>query len=204
MPAKYRYLVSEGLLGSQSAWAHLGPGVADFGNATVAATTGVNSVVALALPDTTNLGVVGANDPYPSPLAAASTTRVAGASSAPAGALVRGWVYSANSAGTGIYNQAATFTVQVTIISGSSSATVGIATNLLAAGFAINGLTTQWNLLTFQAAPTERACTLTGAIQATNPYLLFWGDTVVATASNTAGTGVTVAPNKLAVVLEFA
>lgn len=204
MPGKYRWLVSEGLLGAQSAWAHLGPGVADFGNATVAATTGVNSVAALSLPDTTNLGVVGANDPYPSPLAVATATRVAGASSAPAAVLTRGWVYTANQAGTGIFNIAATFNLQISIISGSSTATAGIVTNLLAAAFVVNGLTTQWNLLTFQAAPSERAATLTGVVQATNPYLLFFGDTVVVTASNTAGGAVTIAPNKLAVVLEYA
>jgi len=203
MPGKIRWLGSFGLLGQQSSWLLPGAGVADFGNATVAATTGVNSVVALALPDTTNLGVVAANDPLPSPLAAATATRVANASSAPAATLVRAWLYSANQAGTGIFNIAATFNVTVSIVSGSSTSTVGIVTPVVAATV-VNGLTTQWTLLTFAAAPTERVATLTGSVLASNPYLLFFGDTVIVTASNTAGGAVTIAPNKLAVVLEWA
>lgn len=202
MAGKIRWMGSEGLLGQQSSW-YLGPGIADFGNAVVAATTGVNAVVALALPDTTNLGVVGANDPYPAPLAAATATRSAGASSAPAAVLARAWIYSANAAGTGVFAPAATASLTLNIISGSSSATTGIVTTVVSAQ-SITAVTTQWTLCTFAAAPAERVATLTGNVNATNPYLLFWGDTVVAQIANTNAAALTVASNKLAVVLEYA
>jgi len=203
MPGKYKTLVATGLLASQSSW-DLGYGIADFGDVTLAATTGAATALLLAVPDT--LGVqafVGTGDNFPAALAAATASRAIGAGSAPIGVLTRLWLLSLNAAGTGVNNIAATTTVTVTL----SSAAVGQATSVntsVVASTAINGLAGPLTLLTLAAPPTERVATLTGTALASNPYLLFAGDMLAANLANTAAGAVQIGPNKLAVIAEYA
>jgi len=203
MPGKYKSLIATGLLASQSSW-DLGYAIADFGSAVVAATTGVATAVALSIPDTLNVQpFVGTTDNFPTPLAAATATRAAGAGSAPVAVVTRAWLFSANAAGTAVNNIAATFTVVVNVNSVSSTSATGVQ-NTLVASTAVNGLTNPLTVLTFAAPNAERVATLTGAALATNPWLLFPGDEITVAASNTAGGAVTIGPAKLAVILEYA
>jgi len=203
MPGKYKTLIATGLLANQSSW-DLGYGIADFGDATLAATTGAATAVGLIVPDT--LGVqpfVGTGDNFPAALAAATASRAIGASSAPVGVLTRAWLLSMNSAGTGVNNIAAT----TTVVGNLSSTAVGQATAInttLVASTAINGLVNPLTLLTLSAPPTERVATLTGVALASNPWLLFAGDVISFVLANTAAGAVQIGPAKLAVILEYA
>jgi hypothetical protein len=208
MPGKYKTITATGLLASQSSW-DLGYGIADFGDATLAATTGAATALALTIPDT--LGVqpfVGSGEnfpglPFPGPLTVATTSRAIGAGSAPIAVATRAWLLSLNSAGTGVNNIAATTTFTVTVTSTATGQATAV-TNTLVASTAVNGLTNPLTLLTFAAAPTDRVATLTGTVLTSNPWLLFAGDMISVNLANTAAGAVQIGPNKLAVILEYA
>ncbi len=201
MPGKLRGLASLGLLGQSSSWGLAG-GIADFSDVVLGAAGAVATSI-LALPPDTNLGVIGLNDPYPSPIAAATGSRAAGASSAPAAVLTRAWIFDANTAGTGLYAPA-NVTIGLSVISGSNTGTAAGVVSPIVTAVTLSTFNTQlWNPLTFIAPTGDRIASLTGTAPASNPWMLYFSDMVIATLTASAAF-TSQATQKLAVVLEWA
>jgi hypothetical protein len=202
MAAKFKWEESQGSPpGVNGSWDFKNDS-ADFGGANLAAAGSVIET-ALALPQTTNLQQAGEYDPYPTPLAAASGTRVVGSSSQPMGLLTRAWIFARTSAG-GLYQPAAGSTVTLDVVNASETAGAGnqVKTNIAAAVTLATFDLAFWNPLTFASfTGTDRAAARPDGTLVPSWMYLYAGDVVIATLTTTGA--LNVQGNSLTVVLEW-
>jgi hypothetical protein len=201
MAAKFKWEESQGAPpGVNGSWDFKND-VADFGG-TVLAAAGSVIETALALPQTTNLQQAGEYDPYPTPLAAASGTRVAGASGSPMGLLTKAWIFARTSAGA-LYQPAAGSTITVDVVNANETAGANqVKTNVVAAVTLATFNTAIWNPLTFASfTGTDRAAARPDGTLVASWMYLYAGDVIIVTLTTTGA--LTVQGNSLTVILEW-
>lgn len=191
------FVAGLGLLGSQGSWDGSTQAEADFSDTNFG---GAGSLVKtlLTIPPFSNGGLLGANDSYPSQLAAAAGSRAIGAGSSPFATLLGLYLYTDN--GGAVYKPSLTLTVE--IISLGTGTTPASAVTVLNA-FDISTITNFWTRLSM-ATPSDddRVFSLTGTAPTQNPYLLYSTDVIQVTL--TAGGAVDNTGKFITLVAEYA
>lgn len=201
MAGKFKWEAYQGdLPGINGSWDFKND-VADFSGQNFAAAGSQNASI-LSMPISTNLQQAGEYDPYPTPLAAASGTRVANASSQPMGILTRAWIFARTAAG-GLYQPAAGSTIALNVVNANESAGANqVSTSVVAAVTLATFDTAIWNPLTFASfTGTDRQAARPDGTIVPSWMYLYAGDELSATLTVTGA--LDIRSNQLYVVVEW-